>query len=461
MNLLKIAWRNTRHKPLNTLLSIVLLSFGIGIISLMLLLEKQIGDKFNRNIKDIDFVLAAKGSPLQSILANVYHVDVPTGNIRVGDAQRVIKNPMVEKAIPLAYGDNYEKWRIVGTNADYPAHYAIAVHEGKLFDLPFETTIGALVAHETGLKIGDTFVSSHGYDISTDKHPDTPYTVVGIFEESGTVIDNLILTPVASTWLVHEGHNDEDGEHHEESKIPETPPATEKQITPMDVHSGSDTLPMPNNKTKEGLTGDEVMKAMAASGNRIMPGRSRAKDPNADKEMTAYLIIKRNRGAFGVLSNMCADTNMDLANVAVQNNRLLNNFGIGMDTIMAIAILISGISFISIFISLFNSLKERRYELALMRAMGGTAGRLFTLIITEGLLLVLFGYLLGWLLSRAGIVILGSAIKENFHYSITSLSMQWAELVLLGITLAVGVVASLLPALRALRIDISKTLSNG
>src|SRR5690349_14210226 len=104
MNLLKISWSNIRYKPMNTMLSIVLLSFGIGIISLMLLLKQQIGEKFDRNIKDIDFVLAAKGSPLQSILANVYHVDAPTGNIKVADAKKIIRNPMVEAVIPLAYG---------------------------------------------------------------------------------------------------------------------------------------------------------------------------------------------------------------------------------------------------------------------------------------------------------------------------------------------------------------------
>jgi putative ABC transport system permease protein len=164
MNLLKISWSNIKHKPLNTLLSIVLLSFGIGIISMMLLLKTQISEKFDRNIKDIDFVLAAKGSPLQSMLANIYHVDVPTGNIKVSEARRIIKNPMVAEAIPLAYGDNYEKFRIVGTNEKYPNHYGCIIAEGKLFSAPFEVTLGSDVARETGLKIGSTFTSVHGYD---------------------------------------------------------------------------------------------------------------------------------------------------------------------------------------------------------------------------------------------------------------------------------------------------------
>jgi putative ABC transport system permease protein len=447
MNLLKIAWSNIRFKPMNTLLSIVLLSFGIGIITLMLLLEKQLGDKFNRNIKDIDFVLAAKGSPLQSILANVYHVDVPTGNIKVADAERIIKNPMVEKAIPLAYGDNYEKWRIVGTNADYPSHYGCAVKEGKMFEEPFEATIGALVAKETGLKLGSTFVSSHGFDNADGDahHHEKPFTVVGIFETSDCVIDNLILTPVASTWLVHEN------EEVEKKPI--------EEITPEASDAPAPPTPTSNEDDGKELTGDEVMKQMAAEAKMIMPGMVKKVDNN--REMTAYLIIKRNRGAFGLLSNMTKDTNMELANVAVQNNRLLNNFGIGMDTIMAIAILISVISFLSIFISLLNSLKDRKYELALMRTMGGTRSKLFALILLEGLVLVSLGYVVGLMLSRLGLVVLSSFIQDKFHYNISDLGITKADLALLAITILVGIVASLLPAMKALKIDISKTLSNG
>ena len=404
MNLLKISWSNIKHKPLNTLLSIVLLSFGIGIISMMLLLKNQISEKFDRNIKDIDFVLAAKGSPLQSMLANIYHVDVPTGNIKVSEARRIIKNPMVAEAIPLAYGDNYEKFRIVGTNEKYPNHYGCSVVEGKLFAAPFEVTIGASVAHETGLKLGSTFTSVHGYDNAADDadaHHQQLFTVVGIFDRSNSVIDNLILTPVETTWMVHE--------HPEE---------------PADSLSTDTT--------------------------RVEP----------DREMTAYLIKKRNKGAFGMLSKQTEDTTMQLANVAVENSRLMNNFGLGLSTITAIAIVIMVISFISIFISLFNSMRERRYELALMRTMGGTRATLFTLIIQEGLLLVVLGYAIGLLLSRAGLIVLSNFMKESFHYGLDNLAMTSQELALLGLTLLVGLLASVIPARQALKIDISKTLTN-
>ncbi len=418
MNLLKISWSNIRHKPMNTLLSIVLLSFGIGIISLMLLIQDQLGEKFNRNIKDIDFVLAAKGSPVQAILANVYHVDAPTGNIKISEAKKIFKNPMVLDAIPLAYGDNYEKFRIVGTNRKYPDHYACTLKEGAMFDKPFEATIGSRVAKQTGLKVGSTFTSVHGFDHAQDGDPDAhhhhaPFTVVGIFEESNSVIDNLILTPVESIWMVHDhGH----GENEQETQL----------------------------HTAEEHAHDQINT-----------------DPDEGKEVTAYLIKKRNKGAFGLLSKLAQNTTMQLANVAVENSRLVDNFGIGMSMITAIAAAIMVLSFVSIFISLYNSMKDRKYELALMRTMGGTRRTLFALILQEGLLLVILGSALGLLLSRIGLLILSSSMSENFNYSFDKLGITLPEVYLFALTLLIGIVASLLPALRALKMDISKTLANG
>ena len=122
MSWIYMAWRNLGLKKLQTLLSLILLAFGVGLVSLLMLTEKQLSDTFDRNIQDIDLVLGAKGSPLQLILANVYHVDAPTGNIRLADAQKVMRHPYIEEGIPLAYGDNYRGFRIVGSNDSYLAH---------------------------------------------------------------------------------------------------------------------------------------------------------------------------------------------------------------------------------------------------------------------------------------------------------------------------------------------------
>jgi putative ABC transport system permease protein len=393
MNLFRIARKNIGAKPLNTVLSLMLLAFGVGIISLLFIVEDKLQDQFDRNIRDIDMVLGAKGSPLQLILANVYHIDVPTGNISRREAEKIMKHPYIESAIPMAYGDNYEMYRIVGTTEAYPAHYGATLQEGRMFDAPYSASIGAEVAKTLGLKLGDHFFSAHGLTDGTDVHADQQFTIVGIFAPTGTVIDQLILTPMESVWGVHEAE------------------AAEREEDPSD-------------------------------------------------EITAVLLTKKNPLAVVMMPNLLKETNMQIALPSIEINRLQSNFGIGMATLRALAILIMLISFVSVFISLYNSLKERKYELALMRTMGATRFTLFALILLEGMLLTALGTLIGLGLSRVGLLALGDQLKAKFRYDIVDMGMLPGEWLLVIITIFVGILASLLPAITAVRIDISKTLAD-
>ena len=386
---IKIAWRNLASKPLSTALSMALLAFGVGMVSLMMLAEHQLRDAFDRNIKDIDMVLGAKGSPLQLILANVYHVDAPTGNIRLADAEKVMRHPYVAEAIPLAYGDNFQRYRIVGTEPSYVEHYGAELAEGRLWETPFEVVVGARVAREAGLKLGDTFFSSHGLLDETDVHTDKTFTVVGVLEESRSVLDQLLLCNVQTVWGVHE---------HE---------------------------------------GEEV-----------------------DPEVTAVLLKKRNPLAVLTLPNLISDTNMQIALPAIEVNRLTQNFGLGLGTLRTIALLIMALSFASIFISVYDSLLARRYELALMRTMGSTARGLYGSLLLEGGLLSLGGVVLGAVVSRVGIALLATLVEDKFRYDLNALAILPSEWLLAAAAIAVGLLAAAIPGLRALRLDISRTLSD-
>ena len=385
----RLARRNVLDRPLETGLSVLLLAFGVGIISLMLLMQRSLTEDMDRNIKDIDLVLGAKGSPLQLILANVYHVDVPTGNIPLAEAKKVMRHPYISEAIPLAYGDNYELYRIVGTEPSYAEHYGATPSYGRMFKAPFEVVVGAEVAAKTGLDIGDTFYSAHGLTDGTDVHRDKAYTVVGIFGATGSVIDQLLLTPIASVWGVHE---EVDG---------------------------------------------------------------------ADQEITAVLLKKKNPLAILTLPNLLRDTPMQVALPAIEMNRLTQQFGIGIRTLRAVALLIMGLSFVSVFIALFASLRDRRYELALMRTMGATPRKLFVLVLLEGLWMTVAGIAIGLVLSRLGVVVLANALADQFHYDVTQLAPVWGELVLVAAALLVGALAAGIPARSALKMDISNTLGQG
>jgi putative ABC transport system permease protein len=123
MNLLKISIANLKEKKLNSFLSALLLTLGIGMISLLLLLNKQLDEQFRRNIRGIDMVVGAKGSPLQLILSSIYQIDSPTGNIPLSEVNALKRNPFVKTIIPLSMGDNYHGFRIVGTSTAYADHF--------------------------------------------------------------------------------------------------------------------------------------------------------------------------------------------------------------------------------------------------------------------------------------------------------------------------------------------------
>ncbi|MEM6633718.1 MAG: FtsX-like permease family protein [Bacteroidota bacterium] len=425
MNIFTLSWKNLQAKPLSTLLSLLLLALGVGIISLLLLLNRQLEEQFNKNIKGIDMVVGAKGSPLQLILSSVYHIDYPTGNISKAAADSLIKNPMIDWHIPLAYGDNLQSFRIVGTTYDYPKHYEVDITEGRLWDKTLEASLGARVAEELGLKVGDQFFSSHGLSSSEDVHKESAFTVVGIFEPSNTVIDQLILCSVSSIYAVHnhvEGEENEENDDHEHAEHEHGEEEYEKD------HEA---------EAKEAIDLDAP-----------------------DQELTTMLIGFRGPMGMVTIPRMVNErTSMQAALPAIEINRLWSLMGIGINTLRGIALAIMVISGISVFISLYNSLKERKYELALMRSLGASRGKIFALILLEGLVLSLLGFTLGIILSRGGLWLLSRFVASDYHYDISSLSLLPEEGYLLIGTLLIGFLAAVIPALKGFGLNISQTLA--
>src|SRR5690242_9624619 len=169
-----------------------------------MLATAQIEERMTRDARGIDLVVGAKGSPMQLVLSAVFHLDVPTGNIPLTEATKLAANRAVKKAIPLALGDSYRGFRIVGSSHDYPAHYGARIADGGLWAAPMEAVLGAEVAARSGLKIGATFTGAHGLGEGGDEHEKEAYKVVGILAPGGTVLDRLVLTSIESVWEVHE-----------------------------------------------------------------------------------------------------------------------------------------------------------------------------------------------------------------------------------------------------------------
>lgn len=200
----KIIFGGLTFHPLSTLLNIILLAFGTTIISLILVLNYSYNKKVEKDLKDIDLVVGAKGSPLQLVLSSVYHMDQPTGNIPVSEVEKLRKNPQIKSITPLAFGDNYRGHRILGTDEHYYKRYDASLKEGKWFQNNMEVVVGQEASHHTNLKIGDTFYGQHGHSSDAKTHIEHAYKVVGILEKSNTVLDHLIICNVESVWQIHQ-----------------------------------------------------------------------------------------------------------------------------------------------------------------------------------------------------------------------------------------------------------------
>ena len=213
MSIFRLALAYARRRPLSTLLVVLLLALGVASVALTLLVTHELEARLTRDAEGIDLVVGAKGSPLQIVLAGVYHADVPPGNIPLSAVEALRKNPLVAQVIPLALGDSFRGFRIVGTEPELVARYHGALVQGVLWSLPLDAVLGSEVARATRLHVGDHFVGSHGLAEGGGEHGDARYSVTGILAPTGTVLDRLVVTSVASVWAVHEHHGDADDDH--------------------------------------------------------------------------------------------------------------------------------------------------------------------------------------------------------------------------------------------------------
>ena len=442
MNLFSLSLSYIRARALTSTLLLVLLALGVATISLLLHFNHQAEERLSRDARGFDLVVGAKGSPLQLILSSIYHMDIPTGNISVKEAERLRKHPQIKQAIPLALGDSYRGFRIVGTEASYITHYQAELAEGEVFTKPMQAVVGARVAAETALKMNASFAGSHGLTESDDVHEDSPYNVVGVLKPTGTVLDRLILTPVESVWKVHgsEAHHHHDHGDHDENN--------EDAHEEHEHHEHHD-----EHDHEEHADHDEVEhEAHEKHGNEI----------EASDEITALLITFNSKiAAMSLPREINRGTSMQAASPAFETARLLSLLGMGLDTLKFFGGLLMASAVIGMLVAIYQSMQERKYDAALMRVMGASKATLVKQILIEAGLLLAAGIALGLLMSHltlAALPMLAHSLKDIGFAPLHFLAAEISVAVGLFVS---GLVVALLPALAAYRVDVSRTLARG
>ncbi|GIW98630.1 MAG: peptide ABC transporter permease [Pirellulaceae bacterium] len=459
MNLLHIAFRNMQQRGLASSLTMISMALGVALVVIVLSISWVITESFDRNSNvGYNLIVGAKGGSLQLALNTVFYLSQPIEVIPYEEYLEFLPGPdgrpnEIKKiggwiaeperkgifsayttggfAIPVCLGDYVGRFRVVATKPEFfeKLRYGQAADQEYTFAAGrnfqeyseehgyFEAVVGANVARELGLRIGDTIKTTHG-DPEGEGHGQ-PFTVVGILHPTGTPNDRAAFVNLEGFYLI-DGHARafEDEAHPESEKVyvePQLPPGQPPRL------------------------------------------------PLEKRDLTAVLV-RAGQPMFAV--HMERPINKRLRTQAVspvkEVTNMLNMFVTPVrNALLAVTIVVCVVSGVSILVSIYNSMNERRRDIAIMRALGARRDVVLMIVLLESLLIAVGGGLLGWLGGHAlaalssPVVEARTGIRISFFNSIT-----WVELSLVPGIVVLATLAGIVPALAAYRTDVSKHLSN-
>ncbi len=429
MSLWKIAWRSIQQRSLASTLTAVSMALGVALVVAVLVIHGVIDKSFRRSAQGYDLIIGPKGSRLDLVLNTVYHMGRPVGTIpyryytELAD-QRFAAD--VETAVPICMGDSFSGFRVIGTNPDMFDKLEYLDGQkytfqpgGRNFDwnAPFEAVVGATAARKTGMKVGDTFRPVHGESGEGEEHE--PFTIVGILEPTGTPIDRAFFVNIKGFYTLHtvEAAEEKPGSGATAPESAESPPtpATESHHAEEDEHKISAILVVTQK--------DDYQRAMA------FPRRV-VEELDVQAVAPAEEIDRLFRGLVGDIQVV----------------------------LLILAVLIVVVAGIGIMVSIYNSMNDRRREIAIMRALGARRSTVMAVILVESILLALGGGAIGVLLGHGLTGALAPIIAERTGVVVSALHFQTNELILIPGLIVLASAVGYLPAVIAYRTDVAQSL---
>lgn len=405
MSPLTIAWRNLTTRPVQMLLTILIVALGAGLVVAIIALAGGMQRGLAGAGGPFELVVGPKGSATQLIVSSVLLQDVPLGNIPLQKYDQIAHDPRVRDAVPLALGDNVAGLRLVGTT---PALFQVRersgnrpfyrMAQGRPFAADFEAVLGSAAASHLGLTIGDTFVSSHGVlqTFEATEHTAVPYTVVGILAPSDSPADLGVYASMQSIWAAHGLHDDH----------------------------GS-------------VTG--------------------AVDP--DLSVTAVLVRATDiSAAYQLYQELNAGTEIQAALPGAVLTQLLDLLGQGQRVLTLVASVSLAMAGLSVGLTLSSAVLARQREIAVLRALGASRRTVLGVALLESLLLGSVGLLAGGVLGYAAAAAIAAGLRWQSAVAVT-LAPEPALLGVALLLLTIGLLAGLAPALRAYRVQAATVLA--
>lgn len=407
MNLISLALKSLRQRRTGVLLTVVTIALSVFLLLGVERVRVDARRGFSSTVSGTDLVVGARSGPVNLLLYAIFHVGEATNNITWKTYEDIRAMPEVSWTVPLSLGDSHRGFRVVGTNTDFFAHYhygarqALSFASGSEFSDLYDAVIGAEVARQLHYTVGDSLVLAHGLGgPATALHADKPFRIKGILAPTGTPVDATIAVSLEAIEAIH-----------------------------VDWQGG---IRLPG------------MEASAESTRHM---------DLTPKAITACLVgLKSRLSSFAVQRaiNEYPDEALLAVLPGVALGELWHLIGTAESALRAVSAMVVLVGMSGMLTALLAMLNERRREMAILRAVGASAGTVFALLVIESTLLTALGAVLGCLL-LFGVVAIGHDYLLANAGLVLELAPSSTEWWLLVAVIVLGILAGAIPGSIAYR----------
>ncbi|MDA1016984.1 MAG: ABC transporter permease [Planctomycetota bacterium] len=455
MSLVSIAWKSIRQRGLASSLTALSVALGVMLMVVVLVIFGVLDRTFSQDAFGYHLIVGPKGSELQIVMSTVYRISPPVENVPYQFYLDLQNHPKVKEAVPIALGDYTEEggFPIVGTISRYfelPYAHERVFHfqtddSMKMTGL-FDAIIGSQVAQKNGWTVGSTFQLVHGGAESDHVH-DEKFTVVGVLSPTGTPNDRTVFINLEGFYMIA-GHDK---------------PVDEARRRWVDYYGEASALTNfdpPAKKFAAEMEAEAIAHANEPPG--TPPHQHHHETPVVMKEVTSILLLMKDTYDSIVFAQKMRRGTQALAVNPIRPMMELKEKVLGNieKVLLVLTVVIIAVSGVGIFVSIYNSMSDRRREIAIMRALGARRSSVFSIILAESVLLCFGGGVLGLLMGHGLVFIAAPIIEAEAGILIDRFSFEAIELVLVPSLLVLASLVGFVPGISAYRTDVAKCLYN-
>jgi len=410
-----IVTRSLRSRWVSTGLTVFTVAVATGLLILLISMRHAGEDSFQRGTGNVQMLISKEPGELASVLNSMFYAQAPGNPILMSEFESLRSSYPFAWTVATQLGDSFQGSAVMGTELSFFESFEPANNEpwalaaGAYFEKPFEVVVGAIAAKTHKLSPGDTITLDHGdTKVGGHHHDEFRFTIVGILEPSATAHDRALFVSLESSWVIH-AHD-------------------RREVEMGHAHGHFET------------TVDDVI--------------------DSDRKITGIYasIGKRKAAMVQVLASLRSDPNWTIANPATTVGSLFKIVSNIDQILLAMAFAVLCSSGISIMVALYNSMEQRRRQIAVLRVLGASKMRVFSMVLTESAIIGTLGGFAGLVLALGAGRLVSGLLQARVGIVVEPALPIDGYLMIVLLTVGLSMVAGFIPAVIAYRTQVVRSL---